>query len=89
MITRLLAHLADLADDRLDWQDKALCAQVDPELWFPLKGRSNREAKAICMQCPVRAECLQYALDNDISHGIFGGLSDRQRRARRVARKAA
>lgn len=61
------------------WQD-ALCAQVGGDLWFPEKGGSNTAAKRICAACPVRAECLQYALDNDIRFGIFGGLSGYERR---------
>ena len=83
----LLRVLMSPSAEAVSWMDLALCAEVDGDLWFPLKGSSNREAKAVCMQCPVRAQCLQYALDNEIVHGIFGGLSDRQRRAIRVAGK--
>ena len=45
-----------------DWQERALCAQTDPEAFFPEKGGSTREAKRICSGCEVRAECLEYAL---------------------------
>jgi WhiB family transcriptional regulator, redox-sensing transcriptional regulator len=84
----LFADLAaEAARPELAWLDFALCAEVAGDLWFPPKGSGSREAKAVCMQCPVRAQCLQYALDNEIVHGIFGGLSDRQRRAIRVAGK--
>ena len=62
------------------WQDRALCAQTDPEAFFPEKGGSTREAKKICQRCPVRAECLEYALANDERFGIWGGLSERERR---------
>ena len=62
------------------WQDRALCAQTDPEIFFPEKGGSTREAKKICARCPVRAECLEYALKNDERFGIWGGLSERERR---------
>jgi len=57
-----------------------VCAQVDPELWFPEKGGSTREAKALCARCPVRPECLAYALAHDERFGIWGGASERDRR---------
>ena len=64
----------------LSWQDKALCAQTDPEAFFPEKGGSTREAKRICMGCEVKQECLEYALMQDERFGIWGGLSERERR---------
>jgi WhiB family redox-sensing transcriptional regulator len=69
------------------WHDDALCAQTDPEAFFPEKGGSTREAKKICAGCPVRAECLESALANDERFGIWGGLSERERR--RLRRSAA
>ncbi len=62
------------------WQEEALCAQTDPEAFFPEKGGSTREAKRICTGCDVRVECLDYALANDERFGIWGGLSERERR---------
>lgn len=62
------------------WQERALCAQTDPEAFFPEKGGSTREAKRICMGCEVRDECLDYALAHDERFGIWGGLSERERR---------
>ncbi len=62
------------------WQDRALCAQTDPEAFFPEKGGSTREAKKICLGCEVRSECLDYALAHDERFGIWGGLSERERR---------
>lgn len=62
------------------WQERALCAQTDPEAFFPEKGGSTREAKRICQGCEVRDECLEYALANDERFGIWGGLSERERR---------
>ena len=70
----------------LSWQDKALCAQTDPEAFFPEKGGSTREAKRICVSCEVKQECLEYALMQDERFGIWGGLSERERR--RLKRKA-
>jgi WhiB family transcriptional regulator, redox-sensing transcriptional regulator len=64
----------------LGWQERALCAQTDPEAFFPEKGGSTREAKKVCLGCDVRAECLEYALENDERFGIWGGLSERERR---------
>ncbi len=70
----------------LAWQERALCAQTDPESFFPEKGGSTREAKRVCTSCEVRGECLEYALANDERFGIWGGLSERERR--RVRRQA-
>lgn len=64
----------------LEWQNDALCAQADPEAFFPEKGGSTRDAKRVCSSCDVRGECLQYALDRDERFGIWGGLSERERR---------
>lgn len=72
----------DALFDEVDetWQDRALCAQTDPEAFFPEKGGSTREAKRICSGCEVKAECLEYALHKDERFGIWGGLSERERR---------
>lgn len=69
---------SELTEDQ--WQERALCAQTDPEAFFPEKGGSTREAKRICQGCEVRDECLEYALANDERFGIWGGLSERERR---------
>ena len=71
---------AALDDGPLGWQERALCAQTDPEAFFPEKGGSTREAKKVCTSCEVRSECLAYALANDERFGIWGGLSERERR---------
>ncbi len=67
-------------DTALAWQADALCAQTDPEAFFPEKGGSTREAKKICTSCEVKTQCLEYALQNDERFGIWGGLSERERR---------
>jgi len=67
-------------DNQLAWQSDSLCAQTDPEAFFPEKGGSTRDAKKICSSCEVRARCLEYALENDERFGIWGGLSERERR---------
>jgi hypothetical protein len=63
-----------------DWQDRALCAETDPDAFFPDKGESTGPAKKVCARCEVRAECLQYALDNGERFGVWGGKSERERR---------
>jgi WhiB family redox-sensing transcriptional regulator len=73
----------DLLGEAMEWQERALCAQTDPEAFFPEKGGSTREAKRICSGCEVRAECLEYALENDERFGIWGGMSERERRKQR------
>lgn len=71
------------------WMADAACAQVDPELWFPIKGGDSRPAKRICLEhCPVRELCLAYALEND-EQGVWGGLSRNQRKALRAGNEAA
>ncbi|MFD9737866.1 WhiB family transcriptional regulator [Umezawaea sp. NPDC059074] len=75
----VLTELYDPTDEQ-DWQERALCAQTDPEAFFPEKGGSTREAKRICLGCEVRSECLEYALAHDERFGIWGGLSERERR---------
>ena len=79
------------------WTKDALCTQVDPELFFPDKGGSTRAAKKICGRCPVRAACLEYALDYESGAmgtatsygavGVYGGLSAIERRRLRQRRQ--
>jgi WhiB family redox-sensing transcriptional regulator len=78
------------------WAEQALCAQADPDTWFPEKGQHDlaRLATRICAACPVRAECLDYALSgadtwNGITTGIWGGTTPRQRERIRRQREAA
>lgn len=84
------AHLS--AGDRT-WQTRANCLGVDPDLFFPERGASTKEAKGVCRGCEVRLECLEYALQNGEKFGIWGGLSERERRRirrqRAIARRAA
>lgn len=72
-------------EGELAWQTDALCAQTDPEAFFPEKGGSTRDAKRVCEACPVRSECLDYAMAHDEKFGIWGGLSERERRRLRRA----
>ncbi|HVA61312.1 MAG TPA: WhiB family transcriptional regulator [Mycobacteriales bacterium] len=74
--------VSDLPEDaaELAWRGDALCAETDPEAFFPEKGGSTREAKRVCVGCEVRGACLEYALAHDERFGIWGGLSERERR---------
>lgn len=81
--------LAELLAGRRDWYADALCAQTDPEAFFPEKGGSVADARKTCAACDVREQCLQYALDNNERHGIWGGLNERDRRKVKRERKAA
>lgn len=62
------------------WVEDGLCGQTDPELFFPINGVNATEPKAVCARCPVRSDCLEYALENDERFGVWGGLSERERR---------
>jgi WhiB family redox-sensing transcriptional regulator len=84
-IVRLLSP--DMVEDERRWQERANCLGVDPDLFFPERGASTREAKSVCRGCEVRAECLEYALAHGEKFGIWGGLSERERR--RVRRQRA
>lgn len=71
------------------WMDDAACADKDPNLFFPERGTHGsliRQAKAICRTCPVKADCLDYALRHREYHGIWGGTTNRERRRLRAER---
>jgi WhiB family redox-sensing transcriptional regulator len=78
VLARLMARAIEGPEP---WQARGLCAQTDPGAFFPGKGESAAAAKAVCLRCPVRAECLADALERDEPYGVWGGLSGRQRRA--------
>jgi WhiB family transcriptional regulator, redox-sensing transcriptional regulator len=71
----------------LEWQRYANCLGVDPDLFFPERGASTREAKEVCRGCVVREDCLEYAITHSEKFGIWGGLSERERR--RIRRERA
>ncbi|MFI5046967.1 MAG: WhiB family transcriptional regulator [Acidimicrobiia bacterium] len=79
------AHRAAAGGERR-WQEHANCLGVDPDLFFPERGASTREAKAVCRSCEVQVDCLEYALAHGEKFGIWGGLSERERRRVRRAR---
>lgn len=63
-----------------DWEDRAQCRGADADIFFAPGGTQEYRAKAVCRTCPVRWECLAYALKNRVEHGVWGGLTDRERR---------
>lgn len=78
----------------IDWRHRAACRDEDPELFFPVSetgpgARETARAKAVCARCPVRAKCLDYAFENGLDHGIFGGLTERERRRVHARQDAA
>lgn len=75
-------------DDTLAWQDHANCLGVSPDLFFPERGASLKEAKEVCRGCVVREECLDYAIRNVERWGVWGGMSERERRSIRRQQKA-
>jgi len=78
-----------LQQEERGWQDRANCMGVDPDLFFPERGASTREAKEVCRGCIVRGQCLEYALVNGEKFGIWGGMSERERRQLRRQRALA
>lgn len=77
----------------MDWRSKAACLTVDPELFFPIGNTGPAiaqvaEAKTVCRECEVAGICLQWAIDNNQDAGVWGGMSEEERRAlkRRAAR---
>ncbi|MFP5309159.1 MAG: WhiB family transcriptional regulator [Actinomycetes bacterium] len=74
-----------------DWAEQARCRGLDPEQFFVRGAANARQAVKVCARCTVRDECLQYALDQDIDFGVWGGLTERQRRAhqRRLVAEAS
>ncbi|MEU9376538.1 WhiB family transcriptional regulator [Streptomyces sp. NPDC048255] len=80
----------------MDWRHNAVCREEDPELFFPIGNTGPalmqiQEAKALCCRCPVMKQCLQWALESGQDEGVWGGLSEGERRAmkRRAARNRA
>ena len=89
----MLRHIAEGTDDQ-SWQASANCLGVDPDLFFPVGTTGPaieqiENAKAVCMECEARQPCLEFALTNDERFGIWGGLSERERRRLRLMRRDA
>lgn len=74
----IVGHQLSLSKD--DWHDKAKCKGWDPDIFYPDRGVPSSSAKAICNECAVQLDCLEFALTRDEHFGIWGGLSERERR---------
>ena len=70
----------DMAFQQGEWRRRAACRDGDPDRLF-VRGAAQREAKLVCFGCPVRTECLAEALDHRIEFGVWGGMTERERRA--------
>ena len=75
-----------LAVEPVGWREFANCLGANEDLFFPDRGASTRAAKQICAECPVRVDCLEYAVTQGEKFGIWGGLSERERRKIRKRR---
>lgn len=80
-ITRPITRPMPQSDLEDDWEDLALCRRVDANIFFAPGATQEYRAKAVCRGCPVRWECLAYALKHRVEHGVWGGLTDRERRS--------
>lgn len=91
-LVQMLVRQADEDARERSWLARANCTGVDPDLFFPERGSSTREAKEVCRGCVVREDCLEYAITHSEKFGIWGGLSERERRKirrrRNVERRA-
>lgn len=74
-------------DTDFSWKKEANCLGIDPDLFFPERGVSSAQAKNVCLRCVVKEECLEYALQNGEKFGIWGGMSERERRVLRRERR--
>jgi WhiB family redox-sensing transcriptional regulator len=71
----------------MKWDNEAACQSTDPDLFFPTGHLSEQTAQRICRSCPVRTQCLEFALDARLEHGVWGGLTENERRSLRRSRQ--
>tara|TARA_R110001606_G_scaffold317154_1_gene463940 strand:- start:5564 stop:5860 length:297 start_codon:yes stop_codon:yes gene_type:complete len=76
---KMKSYLADMVNEELEWHKEALCAQTDPEVFYPEGNTTTKQAKAICKICTVSSECLEYALKRKEDYGIWGGKTATER----------
>ena len=82
----ILASSLALANADYTWRDRAICRDTDPDLFFPVGTTGQAlvqiaRAKEVCDECPVKIDCLEYALETNQDSGIWGGLAEEERRA--------
>lgn len=85
----VLAEFAVLFEGRPEWMDAGACVGLDPDYFHPRRGQPTEPAKLICSQCPVRDDCLEFALAKFLKVGVWGGTSERERRLIRRERRTA
>jgi WhiB family redox-sensing transcriptional regulator len=73
--------MLQIDDDTRTWESQAACKGMDPALFFPVNDEDAGEALAVCKGCPVKGECLAWALETRERFGIWGGTTEKQRRA--------
>lgn len=76
----ILGSMLAIVTEQEEWAERAACTDSDPEAWYPEKGQNCDFAKRICAGCEVRDACLDYALAHRERHGVWGGLTERERR---------
>jgi WhiB family redox-sensing transcriptional regulator len=76
----VVGSAASAARDDANWMLHGKCRGMNPSVFFPTDGAGFEAARRICLECPVRSECLEYALVNRIDQGAWGGTSERERR---------
>lgn len=81
LVDAVARHLDAVGHPGEGWRSRAACAGVDPDIFFPRQGEPTSEAQAVCCQCPVRVECLAWALVTREKQGVWGGVAERTRRA--------
>jgi len=80
-LAALQADVRSVITDKMsDWQKEGNCITMENDIFFPSKGRDVDYAKSICADCPVKSTCLEFAIDNKIDKGVWGGTSERERR---------
>ncbi len=80
---------ASNSEANMAWKQRGNCLGIDPDLFYPERGVSSANAKKVCKVCEVQLECLNYAIDNGEKFGIWGGMSERERRQVRRERRFA
>lgn len=84
----MAAHMSQEECGELSWQVRARCRGLDPRVFFPERGATGSIARLVCTSCVVREECLEYAISHDERFGIWGGMSEHERRLLRLRRSA-
>lgn len=77
---RKMLSLYDWSDEEKAAREKALCRDMDQDLFFPSRGETTNGAKLICRKCPIRVDCLTWGIERNETHGVWGGFNLQERR---------